>query len=136
MNNKILNLMIGAIQMITPEEQVYLVYKSLYEAMINKDVDCIDRLMMDGSFLVHMTGYKQPKREWIKAIEDQSMKYFSSKEENIEIMMKDKKATLIAQNRVDANINGSRNTWPLELTMYMVKFEKDWKISHIDATTY
>ncbi|WP_165958692.1 nuclear transport factor 2 family protein [Macrococcoides bohemicum] len=122
--------------MITPEEQVYLVYKSLYEAMINKDVDCIDRLMMDGSFLVHMTGYKQPKREWIKAIEDQSMKYFSSKEENIEIMMKDKKATLIAQNRVDANINGSRNTWPLELTMYMVKFEKDWKISHIDATTY
>lgn len=122
--------------MITPEEQVYLVYKSLYEAMINEDVDCIDRLMMDGSFLVHMTGYKQPKREWIKAIEDQSMKYFSSKEENIEIMMKDKKATLIAQNRVDANINGSRNTWPLELTMYMVKFEKDWKISHIDATTY
>ncbi|WP_414048893.1 nuclear transport factor 2 family protein [Macrococcus animalis] len=120
----------------TPEEQVYLVYKSLYTAMINEDVDRINQLMMEGSFLVHMTGYKQPKREWLKAIEDQSMKYFSSIEENIEIMMKDKKATLIAQNRVDANINGMRNTWSLELTIYMVKFEKDWIISHIDAKTY
>ncbi|WP_414042070.1 nuclear transport factor 2 family protein [Macrococcus sp. EM39E] len=120
----------------TPEEQVYLVYKSLYTAMINEDVDRINQLMMEGSFLVHMTGYKQPKREWLKAIEDQSMKYFSSLEENIEIMMKDKKATLIAQNRVDANINGMRDTWPLELTIYMVKFEKNWMISHIDARAY
>ncbi len=122
--------------MITPEEQVYLVYKSLYEAMINKDVDCIDRLMMDGSVLVHMTGVRQPKREWLRAIEDESMKYYSTKEENIEIILKEKKAKLVAQNKVDARIYGSRNTWPLELTMSMVKFEKVWKISHIEASTY
>ncbi|MCU7557893.1 nuclear transport factor 2 family protein [Macrococcus capreoli] len=120
----------------TPEQLVYDVYVKLYKAMIDEDVEIIDELMMDGSVLVHMTGVKQPKREWLKAIEDQSMKYYSTKEENVEIRVKDKKATLIAQNKVDARIYGSRNTWPLELTMTMVKFEKDWKISHVEASTY
>lgn len=120
----------------TPEQEVYTVYKKLYEAMIERDTDTIDSLMMDGSVLVHMTGVRQPKREWLQAIEDESMKYYSTKEENIEIILKEKKATLVAQNKVDARIYGSRNTWPLELTMSMVKFEKDWKISHVEASTY
>lgn len=120
----------------TPEQDVYTVYKKLYEAMIEKDTDTIDNLMMDGSVLVHMTGVRQPKREWLRAIEDESMKYYSTKEENIEIILKEKKAKLVAQNKVDARIYGSRNTCPLELTMSMVKFEEDWKISHIEASTY
>ncbi|WP_414054655.1 nuclear transport factor 2 family protein [Macrococcus equi] len=122
--------------MLTPEQEVYEIYVNLYKAMIDENFDVIDNLMMDGSILVHMTGVRQPKREWLKAIEDQSMKYYSTKEENVEILMKDKKATLIAQNRVDARIYGSHNIWPLELTMTMVKFEKEWKISHVEASTY
>lgn len=126
----------GAIIMETPEQEVYAVYERLYKAMLEKDTHTINELMMNGSHLVHMTGYKQPKIEWLNAIEDESMKYYSAQEENIEIRMKDKKATLVARNRVDARINGFRHTWPLELTMSLVKFEKEWKISHVEATTY
>ncbi|MCE4956723.1 nuclear transport factor 2 family protein [Macrococcoides caseolyticum] len=122
--------------MVTPEQEIYEIYVKLYQAMIDEDVDTIDQLMMDGSVLVHMTGVRQPKIEWLRAIENQSMKYYSTKEENIEILIKDKKATLVAQNKVDARIYGSRNTWPLELTMTLVKFDRYWKISHVEASTY
>lgn len=120
----------------TPEQEVYAVYKKLYEAMIEKDTDTINNLLMDGIILVHITGVKQSKREWLRAIENESMKYYSTKEENIEIVLKEKKATLIAQNKVDAKIYGLRNTWPLQLTMSMVKFENDWEISRVEASTY
>ncbi|TDM40240.1 nuclear transport factor 2 family protein [Macrococcoides goetzii] len=120
----------------TPEQEVYTIYKKLYEAMIEKDTDTINNLLMDGIILVHITGVKQSKREWLRAIENESMKYYSTKEENIEIVLKEKKATLIAQNKVDAKIYGLRNTWPLQLTMIMVKFENDWEISRVEASTY
>ncbi|WP_414047359.1 nuclear transport factor 2 family protein [Macrococcus equi] len=112
-----------------------MVYKKLFESMVQADIDTLNHLIMNGSFAVDSSGTMHTKRQWLQAIEAQVMQYFSVVEESVEIIIKDKKAKLISKNKVDVSINGSRNVWPLALTLTLVKFDCDWKISHAEAST-
>lgn len=88
--------------------------------------------------LTHMTGYVQPKLEWIDQIQNGQMKYFSSTEDNIkDIEISGNHASLIGQNQVKASIWGSGvNTWSLQMKMYFKKQNGAWLISKQEASTY
>lgn len=118
------------------EKKLHEIYRTLVDSMIEKDTHAIDRIMMDGSYLTHITRYKQKKCEWLKAIEEETMKYYSVHEEFLEIIYRERTARVIARILVDARIDGDRNIWPLELTLFLAKFGKEWMISNIETKMY
>ncbi|MGN1283630.1 MAG: nuclear transport factor 2 family protein [Limosilactobacillus sp.] len=122
----------------TDQEQVVDLYRRENEAMVNKDIVTLNEILAPSMNLQHMTGYVQPKFEWIDQIQNGDMKYFSSKEENIkDIVITGNHASLIGQNRVQASVWGSAvATWPLQMKMEFVRDNGQWKIANQVASTY
>ena len=52
-------------------------YKDMYSYMISKDIESLVKLLDDDFVLVHMTGMRQPKKEYLKAISNGTLNYFS-----------------------------------------------------------
>jgi ketosteroid isomerase-like protein len=122
----------------TDQEQVVDLYRRENKAMVNKDIVTLNEILAPSMNLQHMTGYVQPKFEWIDQIQNGDMKYFSSKEENIkDVVVNGNHASLIGQNRVQASVWGSAtSTWPLQMKMEFVKDDGQWKITNQVASTY
>ena len=122
----------------TDQEQVVNLYRRENEAMVNKDIVTLNEILAPSMNLQHMTGYVQPKFEWIDQIQNGDMKYFSSKEENIkDVVITGNHASLIGQNRVQASVwGGATSTWPLQMKMEFFKDNGQWKITNQVASTY
>ena len=50
------------------KQQIEALYKQMYRAMIAKDIEALGSLLDENSVLIHMTGTRQPKREYLRAI--------------------------------------------------------------------
>lgn len=120
------------------EEQIVQLYRAENEAMVKKDINRLDMILGDRMTLTHMTGYVQPKLEWIDQIQNEEMQYLESKEEAIkDIRVEEKWGQLTGQNLVTAKIwGGSKNVWPLQMKMYFEKNNWRWAISKQVASTY
>lgn len=120
------------------EEQIVQLYRAENEAMVKKDISRLDMILGDRMTLTHMTGYVQPKLEWIDQIQNEEMQYLESKEEAIkDIRVEGNLGQLTGQNLVTAKIwGGSKNVWPLQMKMYFEKNNGRWVISKQVANTY
>ncbi|MBF7104238.1 nuclear transport factor 2 family protein [Pediococcus pentosaceus] len=120
------------------EEQIVQLYRAENEAMVKKDISRLDMILGDRMTLTHMTGYVQPKLEWIGQIQNEEMQYLESKEEAIkDIRVEENWGQLTGQNLVTAKIwGGSKNVWPLQMKMYFEKNNGRWVISKQVASTY
>ena len=106
-------------------------YNEMYEFMINKDVLSLGKMLDDNFVLVHMTGLKQNKKEYLTYIKNGTLNYFSNQTENI-IIETDSK--FVGQSKVSAAVfGGGKHTWNLELTIELT--ENDL-IKKIVASTY
>lgn len=110
------------------EEQIVQLYRAENEAMVKKDISRLDMILGDRMTLTHMTGYVQPKLEWIGQIQNEEMQYLESKEEAIkDIRVEENWGQLTGQNLVTAKIwGGSKNVWPLQMKMYFEKNNGRW----------
>ena len=122
----------------TDEEEIIQLYRDENMAMVEKDITKLNQILAPGMHLTHMTGYVQPKLEWIDQIQNEQMKYFSSTEENIkDIKVNGNKASLVGQNQVRASVwGGGVNTWPLQMKMSFEKQNGRWIITDQLASTY
>lgn len=122
----------------TDKEEIIELYRTENKAMVAKDLNKLNEILKPTMKLTHMTGYVQPKLEWIDQIQNEDMKYYSSVEENIkDIDINGDNASLIGQNQVRASIwGGGANTWSLEMKMYFVKQNGRWLIENQTASTY
>ncbi|ANI97193.1 nuclear transport factor 2 family protein [Pediococcus pentosaceus] len=120
------------------EEQIVQLYRAENEAMVKKDISRLDMILGGRMTLTHMTGYVQPKLEWIDQIQNEEMQYLESKEEAIkDIRVEENWGQLMGQNLVTAKIwGGSKNVWPLQMKMYFEKNNGRWVISKQVASTY
>jgi hypothetical protein len=120
------------------EEQIVQLYRAENEAMVKKDISRLDMILGDRMTLTHMTGYVQPKLEWIDQIQNEEMQYLESKEEAIkDIRVEENWGQLTGKNLVTAKIwGGSKNVWPLQMKMYFEKNNGRWVISKQVASTY
>ena len=122
----------------TDKEAIIDLYRHENKAMVDKDIVTLNQILEPTMQLTHMTGYVQPKLEWIDQIQNGQMKYFSSVEENIkDIKIDGNHASLIGQNKVKASIWGSGvATWPLQMKVNFTKVDGKWIISDQIASTY
>lgn len=97
------------------------------------DLDALAALLADNFYLVHMTGMKQTKAEWLTAMQTSEMQYHDAIEDYVEVK---KDAEVIGQSRVHATIWGMESTWRLQLHLYCVQQAGRACIDHIVASTY
>lgn len=119
------------------EAQIRDVYIQMYEAMVAKDRKTLEFLHDDNFVLTHMTGTRQSKQEYIHAIMDGTLNYYSATHEDMAITITGNKAVMEGHSVVNAAVyGGGKHTWHLSLRMEFIQRDGQWKISSSSASTY
>ena len=106
------------------EQAIAECYKKLYKAMIEKDGNTLSKLLDDSFGLIHMTGMRQGKNMFIRAVEDGTLNYYSAQHQNIDVKIEDSKAVLTGQSVVNAAVfGGGRHTWRLQLKFDLIEMD-------------
>ena len=118
-------------------EELQKLYIDMYRYMIAKDTENLEALLDNSFVLVHMTGMKQTKQEYLRAIKTGTLNYFSEEFDNIDVKISGDRATIIGQSRVNAAVfGGGRHTWRLELDIDFIKKDGRWLMIEAQASTY
>lgn len=119
------------------KQQIIRLYRQENQAMVDKDIALLEKILSDDMHLIHITGYDQSKKEWLEQIKNEQMCYFSSEEKSIHaIKIEGNKASFVGRSKVDARIYGFRNSWNLEMKLFFEKRKGAWFIVKQEASTY
>lgn len=112
-------------------------YQKMYQAMIAKDEAGLHEVLDDSFMLVHMTGLRQSKREFIHAVVDGTLNYYSAIHENMTTEVNGDTAMITGQSYVEAAVfGGGRGQWRLQQKCRLKKADNIWKITESVASTY
>ena len=112
-------------------------YIRMYEGMIAKDESVLREVLDDSFVLVHMTGMRQPKEEFIKAVLNGTLNYYSAEHENMPVEIRGDTAVLTGQSYVAAAVfSGGRSNLHLQQKCSLKKTDGVWKITRSVASTY
>ncbi|WP_294580123.1 nuclear transport factor 2 family protein [uncultured Thomasclavelia sp.] len=119
------------------ENKLKELYLLMYQSMIDKNVATLNTILHDQFILIHMTGMKQNKQEFIEAIKTGVLNYYQVKDHHFKIKINGDKATLVGCSRVLAAVFGSsKHWWSLKQTIELVKINDCWKLLLSSADTY
>ena len=119
------------------KQQIALLYEDMLRYMIAKDTVSLGALLSDDSVLVHMTGHRQSKGEYLREIASGVLNYYSAQTDSIDIIVDGDKARLVGRSRVNAAVyGGGRHTWPLQMDSRLERIGGQWKITWTKASTY
>lgn len=119
------------------QEKVVARYQEMYRGMIGKDRNVLSEILDDSFVLVHMTGMKQSKADFIRAVEDGTLNYYSAEHQRMEANVHGSQASLIGQSKVNAAVfGGGKHTWRLQLELKLEQKAGIWKITAARASTY
>ena len=122
---------------LTDEEQIRQLYQDMYAAMIAKDRGELERIHDETYLLIHMTGMRQSREEYIDSILDGTLNYYSKDDVKIDVSVSGDEAKLTGRSRVTAAVfGGGRHTWPLRMNMDLVRKGDGWKIVRSAASMY
>lgn len=119
------------------KEQIQGLYEAMYKAMMAKDTLALGKLLSDDSVLVHMTGHKQSKQEYLSEIASGVLNYYSVETDSLDIVVNGDTARMIGRSRVNAAVyGGGRHTWRLQMDSELRKIDEAWIITYSKASTY
>lgn len=118
------------------EVAVLATVKRLGALMIIEDTAEMSKILDHDFTLTHITGYVQPKAEWLDEVAKESMKYYSVRKVDHTVQVNGNEATVIWRNLVDARIWGSRHTWRLQQKLRLEKRNDNWIILSSVASTF
>ncbi|MFD9445159.1 nuclear transport factor 2 family protein [Streptomyces sp. NPDC060006] len=111
----------------TPRDEVLDAFRVRLRAMTDGDADALDDLLADGSTLTHMTGYVQPKQEWLAQMREGRFDYHSivdpdpdpdpDPDLDLDVEVDGDTARLVGRTVTDATVYGTRADWRLRLTV-------------------
>ena len=112
-------------------------YIDLCDASINKDIKTLENILSDDYVLVHMTGMKQSKEDYIESVKTGELSYFESIHENIKVDINENEAIIIGKTRTPASAFGSsKSWWNLKQDLKAKKVDGKWIIIYSKASTY
>ena len=125
-------------QMQTQDElEVKQLYIDLCEASINKDLDKLDKVLSDDYILVHMTGMKQSKEDYMESVKTGELAYYESKHESIEVTINGNEATILGKTKTLASPFGSsKSWWNLRQDLKAKKINGKWILTYSKASSY
>ena len=105
------------------------------QAMI-ADTEALGDLLTEDFSLTHMTGYFQPKEEWLAQMRTGQFRYHDAREKNVSLQIDGDTARLVWRMVTDATVYGARAAWPLQLTMDFIRADGRWLAARSEATTW
>lgn len=108
------------------ENRVLEAYKAMQQAMIDKDIDTLDRIIKDGTTFTHMSGKTQTKEEYFGEIADGTLNYYKYKIANGEITVNGNTATLKADVTLTAKVYGMSGSWTLPVNAHFENIHNEW----------
>ena len=121
----------------TDKGQIIQLYEEMYTALINKNRSTLERVHDDGFVLIHMTGMRQSKQEYINAVMDGTLNYYSAAHEDMQVEINGETAVLTGRSRVNAAVfGGGKHTWRLQLRFQLVKKNGGWRFAMASASTF
>lgn len=112
-------------------------YRQMYLGMVKKDRSILSEVLDDSFVLVHMTGMRQSKAAFIRAVEDGTLNYYSADHKRMEANISGDRAELTGQSAVNAAVfGGGPHTWRLQLKLKLIQRADSWKIVEAKASTY
>lgn len=113
------------------------VYQKMYKAMILKDEAGLNEVLDDRFVLVHMTGLRQSKQEFIHDVVNGTLNYYSAIHKKMTVEVKGDTAIIIGQSYVTAAVFGGRlSQWRLQQKCQLKKADNIWEITESVASTY
>ena len=118
-------------------EEVRQLYIDLCQASIDKNIDRLREILDEDYVLVHMTGMRQSKSEYINSIKNGELKYYDLVHEDIEVSIDEEHAKVIGKTNTLASPFGiTKSWWRLKQELTMKKVNGKWKIVKSVASTY
>ena len=122
---------------VNDKEKIENSYRQMYLGMVEKDRGILSEVLDDSFVLVHMTGMRQSKAAFIRAVEDGTLNYYSANHQRMETNVSGGRAELIGQSTVNAAVfGGGPHTWRLQLKLKLAQRADSWKITEAKASTY
>ena len=119
------------------KELVRKLYIDLCEASINKDLIKLGEILSDDYVLVHMTGMKQTKEDYLDSVKSGELSNFESKHESIDINVNGDDATIIGKTKTLASPFGtSKSWWNLRQDLKAKKIDGKWILMYSKASSY
>ena len=118
-------------------QQIQEQYRQMYDAMIRKDGAALASVLDDRFVLVHMTGMRQNKAVFLRAVMDGTLNYFSARHEDMPVTVNGNTATLTGQSCVAAAVfGGGEHHWRLQQRIRLKKENGAWLMTEAVASTY
>ena len=105
-------------------EQIIDCYETMYDCMIRKDTEGLKEVLDESYVLVHMTGVRMNRQEYLDALLDGTLNYYRCEHEHEPVVINGEKAS------------GSGHVWRLRLDCTFVRREGGWKMTKSVASTY
>lgn len=119
------------------EDIVKNLYNKLNWASINEDIIILNEILSDDYTLIHMTGLKQTKNDYIKSVEKKELKYYEAIDDSIEVDIKENIARVVGKTKVLASPFGMKKSWwRLKQNMTLEKIDGKWLITKSIASNY
>ena len=122
---------------INDKTQLIMLYEDMYRFMISKDTDNLAKILSDEFTLHHMTGMVQKKQEFLQAVRQGILNFFSAANDKIDIKITGDCAWLTRERRdLAAVVGGGRHTWRLRQTISCKKENGAWIMEESIASVY
>lgn len=121
---------------VNAREEVLAAYRAHLRAMTDGDTEALDDLFDDGFTLTHITGYQQPKAEWLSQMRAGRFVYHGVTEKNVTVDVEGDTARLVARIVTEATVYGTHADWPLRFTMDYARDGDTWTALRSVATTW
>lgn len=119
------------------KELIRKLYIDLCDASINKDLDKLNEILSDDYILVHMTGMKQTKEDYIESVKSGELAYYKSRHESIDVNINGEEATIIGKTKTLASPFGlSKSWWNLRQDLKAKKIDGKWMLIYSKASSY
>jgi hypothetical protein len=99
--------------------------------MVAGDADALDALLIEDFTLVHMTGYRQPKAEWLADVRSGAVTYHAMEDVDVS----GDAPVVTARTWTAATIWGPSGTWSLQLRILFPRDGSAWLATHTVAAT-
>lgn len=108
------------------ESAVLKAFETMQQAMIDKDMDTLDKVIKDGTIFTHMSGKQQTKAEYFAEIKNGTLNYYGYHIADLHISVDEDHAVLSCTTTLDANVYGFSGSWDLHTNTYFEKINGDW----------
>jgi ketosteroid isomerase-like protein len=120
----------------TTRDEVLAAFQEHLRAMTAGDTDALDSLLDRDFTLTHMTGYVQPKHEWLTEMDERLFVYHRIQERSTTVDVEGDTAHVVGRTVTDATVYGMRANWHLQLTVDYVRTDDGWTAVRSVATTW